>query len=124
LTLLALAGLLPRLPLLAALAGLALIAGLALVRMLAGLALAALIALTLTALALLHSLALLTGLVLLLAGLTLLTRTLIAVISHGNFLELGDWFAPAMKTWFRAIRSGFPVHSRLNPPVQNEPSVT
>jgi hypothetical protein len=51
--------------------------------------LAALIALTLTALALLHSLALLTRLVLLLARLALLTRTLIAVISHGNFLEFG-----------------------------------
>jgi hypothetical protein len=49
----------------------------------------ALIALTLTALALLHSLALLTRLVLLLARLALLAGTLIAVISHGNFLAVG-----------------------------------
>ena len=54
----------------------------------ARLALASLIALTLTALALLHALALLTGLILL-TRLALLSRTLIAVISHGNFLEFG-----------------------------------
>jgi cell division protein FtsW (lipid II flippase) len=89
LTLLPLAGLLSRLPLLGTLAALA---GLALVRLfLARLALgtlAALIALTLTALALLHPLALLTRLVLLAR---LLARTRIVFMSHGKVLQLDDW---------------------------------
>jgi len=143
LTLLTLARLLPRLlRTLAALAGLALaglpllgtlralaLAGLALTRLaLARLALlgalVALAALALPAFVLLHSLALFTRLVLLLAGLTLLTRTLIAVISHGNFLALGDWLAPARKPVSKQFVPGSPFKACSNPPAQSEPSVT
>jgi hypothetical protein len=38
--------------------------------------------------------------------------------------RLGDWFAPAMKTWFRAIRSGFLAQTGSDVRAQFERSVT